>query len=150
MIAKLTVLYDAECGFCCRCAKWLLTQRRHVRIECLPNGSPYVQELFPGLRKLPKAELTVIDDQGGVYLGANAWLMSLWALTEYRTWARRLASPTLKPMAREAFELVSSNRRSLSTLLSLHTDASAAHALKMAVPDGGRCDEGTCGHPQHA
>jgi predicted DCC family thiol-disulfide oxidoreductase YuxK len=150
VISKLTVLYDAECGFCCRCAKWLLTQRRHVRVECLPHGSPYVKELFPGLRELPKAELIVIDNHGGVYVGTNAWIMSLWALTEYRTWARRLASPALRPFAREAFEIVSMNRSLLSGILGLKSEAAVAQALRAAVPEGGRCEEGTCAHPQGA
>lgn len=152
MIKKLTVLYDADCGFCTRCARWLLSQRRHVRLECLPHGSPYLQEVFPGLRALPKAELTVIDDEGGVYYGGNAWLMSLWALEEYRPWAKRLATPALRPFAREAFEVVSSNRRLIGSILGMRNDDAVARALRAAVDpaEHARCTDGRCGHPTHA
>lgn len=148
MIRKLTVLYDADCGFCVRCARWLLGQRRHVRLECLPHGSPTVAVLFPGLRALPKAELTVIDDQGGVYYGANAWILALWALEDWRAWAKRLASPTLRPFAREVFELVSVNRGAISGLLGLRNDAALARALRTAVDPAQhvRCADGRCGH----
>ena len=37
VITKLYVLYDADCGICTRCARWLAAQRRHVRMECLPQ-----------------------------------------------------------------------------------------------------------------
>lgn len=152
MLTKLFVLYDADCGFCTRCARWLAGQRRHIRLECLPNGSPYLAELFPTLRALPKAELTVIDDQGGVYYGTNAWLMALWALEEYRPWAARLASPALRPFAREAFELVSTNRRGISALLGLRNEAAMARALQAAVdPENHvRCADGHCTPERHA
>ena len=151
MISKLYVLYDAECGFCTRCALWLSAQRRHVRLECLPHDSTWLAELFPGLRKLPKAELTVVDDEGGVYYGTNAWLMSLWALDEYRAWSVRLSSPTLRPFAREAFELVSSNRRNLSALFGLRNEAAIARALRTEVDpaDHIRCADGHCGGGGH-
>lgn len=146
MIQKLYVLFDAECGFCTRCARWLQGQRRHVRMECLPNGSAYIAELFPTLRALPKAELTVIDDQGGVYYGTSAWLMCLWALEEYRPWAARLATPSLRPFAREAFELVSTNRRAISVLLGLRSEAAMARAFQAQFGDvpHHRCEDGAC------
>lgn len=142
MIGKLWVLYDADCGFCTRAARWLLSQRRHVRLEVLPQDSPAVAEAFPGLRPRAKAELTVIDDEGGVYHGADAWLMSLWALVEYRAWAARLAAPALRPLAREAFAVVSVNRLFLSRALGLQSDAAAAEAIRAAAERG--CEEGGC------
>ncbi|MDP2315059.1 MAG: DCC1-like thiol-disulfide oxidoreductase family protein [Pseudomonadota bacterium] len=152
MLTKLFVLYDADCGFCTRCARWLAGQRRHLRLECLPNGSPYIGELFPGLRALPKAELTVIDDQGGVYRGTSAWLMCLWALEEYRPWAARLATPALRPFAREAFELVSTNRRGISALFGLGNEAAVAKALQFAVHPAThvRCADGHCSPSTYA
>lgn len=153
MLTKLYVLYDAECGFCARCATWLAGQRHHVRLECLPNGSVYVGELFPTLRALPKAELTVIDDQGGVYYGTNAWVMCLWALEEYRPWAARLATPAMRPFARELFELVSTNRRGISAILGLRSESAMARALRTQFDPSThvRCPEGHCtpGSPAH-
>lgn len=152
MLTKLFVLYDAECGFCARCARWLAGQRHHIRLECLPNGSPYLAELFPTLRALPKAELTVIDDHGGVYYGTNAWVMCLWALEEYRPWAARLATPALRPFARELFELVSTNRRGISAILGLRSERAMAQALQSQFDPAThvRCGEGECGVEEHA
>ena len=148
MISAITVLYDRECGFCCRAARWLQTQRRHVRIECVPMDSTYVQMLFPDLRKLPKAELTVVDDQGGVYYGTNAWILTLWATEPGRPWSARLARPALKPLAREAFELVSTNRKLLSSLFGLRSDAAVAEAMHATIDPAhhARCGETGCVH----
>ena len=148
MIGAITVLYDRECGFCCRAARWLQTQRRNVRIECVPMDSTYVQMLFPDLRKLPKAELTVVDDQGGVYYGTNAWILTLWATESGRPWSARLARPALKPLAREAFELVSTNRKLLSSLFGLRSDAAVAEAVHATIDPAhhARCGETGCTH----
>jgi hypothetical protein len=40
--------------------------------------------------------------------------MCLYALEEYRDWALRLASPLLLPLARQAFDTLSKNRRAIS------------------------------------
>jgi len=118
MIHRLTVLYDADCGFCVRCRDWLLRQPAFVDLEMLAAGSPEAARRFPDLleSKTPE-ELVVVDDRGGFYRGARAWLMCLWALSEYREWAGRLASPLLLPFARGAFAFVSSRRRTLSELM---------------------------------
>lgn len=146
MIRGIYVLYDDECGFCSRCAAWLRAQPSHVWVVCLPRSSERIPKLFPGLRELPRAELTVIDDQGGVYLGSNAWIVSLWALRDWRAWSARLASPTLRPMARDIFELVSHNRATISAALGLRGDAAVVQAVKAALPDGRhvRCEDGAC------
>src|SRR5688572_30039373 len=104
---KLTVLYDAECGFCVRCRWWLLNQPRFVDMEFLPAGGPDARRRYPELTTSGAVEeLIVVDDEGGVYRGAHAWLMCLWALMEYREWSGWLASPALLPLARGAFALV--------------------------------------------
>jgi predicted DCC family thiol-disulfide oxidoreductase YuxK len=146
-IQRITVLYDPECGFCCRCASWLQQQPARVWLYVMPQG-PEVWERFPGLRRLPKAELTVIDDRGGVYFGDNAWILCLWALREWSSWAHRLARPNLRPLARDAFELVSHNRGLVSGMLGLKSDAVLAHRLQNALPeDHRRCEGDHCGAP---
>ena len=55
-------------------------------------------------------DLTVISDQGAVYLGPKAWLMVLWSLSRYRDWSYRLASPELLPTTRRVVSLVSQHR----------------------------------------
>lgn len=144
MIQRITVLYDDQCGFCCRCARWMQQQRARIWLEVMAQG-PQVQARFPGLRPLRESELTVIDDRGGVYYGDNAWILCLWALTDWSAWAHRLARPALRPMAREAFELVSHNRHLMSQMLGLRSDAALARRMAEALPeDHHRCDDEGC------
>jgi predicted DCC family thiol-disulfide oxidoreductase YuxK len=117
---KLTVLYDAACGFCVRCRWWLLHQPKFVEMDFVPAGSAEAAERFPGLCSPGVVdEFLVVDDEGGVYRGAHAWLMCLWALAEYREWSEWLSAPALLPLARGAFAMVSSNRKKISGLLGL-------------------------------
>ena len=131
---KLTVLYDAACGFCVRCRWWLVHQAKYVDMDFCPAGSAEAQERFPELGSPGTVEeLVVVDDEGGVYRGTQAWLMCLWALVEYREWAGRLASPALMPLARGAFVLLSSKRRALSSFLGLEPGV-LADELRRAEP----------------
>ena len=144
MIQRITVLYDDQCGFCCRCARWMQQQRARIWLEVMPQG-PQVQARFPGLRQLQKSELTVIDDRGGVYYGDNAWILCLWALADWSAWAHRLARPALRPMAREAFELVSHNRHLMGQMLGLRSDADLARRMAAALPEHHRrCEDQAC------
>jgi hypothetical protein len=70
-----------------------------------------------------------------VWLGDRAFLMCLWALRAYRGWARRLASPALRPLARQAFEAVSRNRASVSGLLGLKSETELRKRLsEVTIP----------------
>ena len=117
MIQQVFVVYDDRCGFCCSCARWLEAQPKAVHVECVARGNPRMAELFPDLPTPPKADLTVVDDHGGVYYGDNAWLMAMWSLQDWRVWSFLLAWPTLRPVARFAFELISAGRHGLYPLL---------------------------------
>jgi len=113
----LTVLYDERCPLCIRSARWLQAQEAFLQVETVAAGSAearrrYGEALSPGAK-----ELTVVDDRGGVYRGTDAWLMCLFALVDYRQWALRLSTPSLKPLARTAFEALSANRGRVSRLL---------------------------------
>ena len=90
----LTVLYDAECGFCAHCRRWLERQRSHLELEFLPRASPQAAARFPGLDP-GDDELVVIDDRGGVYRGPDAFVMCLYALEAYRPWALRMSSSSM-------------------------------------------------------
>jgi hypothetical protein len=61
-------------------------------------------------------DVTVIGDDGGVYWGAKAWLMCLWALRQYREWSYRLSTPELLPTARRVVSMISQNRYHLERL----------------------------------
>lgn len=114
----LTVLYDGACEFCIRCRRWLERQPKFVELAFLQAGTPAVHALYPDLRDWDRVdELVVVDDAGGVYRGARAWVMCLYALVEYREWSAVLAGPALLPLAKRAVEIFSRNRRWVSSWL---------------------------------
>ena len=120
----LYVLFDAECGLCQRCRRWLQSQPSFVELKFLPLQSPEAGCRFPGIERFhPREQLLVVSDEGAVYQGPHAWIMCLWALREYREWSQRLASPALLPWARRACELLSDHRLTLSAWFKNHGDA---------------------------
>ena len=140
-MTKLTVLYDAECGFCVRCRWWLIHQPKYVEMDFCPAGSPEVHERYPELSAPGTVEeLVVVDDDGGVYRGTDAWLMCLWALVEYREWADWLSGPATRHLARGAFALDSDNRKKISGWLGLIPEADIAEEMRRAEPP--RCVPG--------
>jgi predicted DCC family thiol-disulfide oxidoreductase YuxK len=99
--------------------------------------------MFPELKNIASEnDLAVVSDTGEVYLNNSAWIMVLYALEEYREWACRLAHPMLAPFARQAFEMISKNRHTISRWLSHDRPEEIAGELKRvplapcAVPDG--------------
>jgi predicted DCC family thiol-disulfide oxidoreductase YuxK len=145
MISKITVLFDAKCGFCCRCRNWMLSQSRFLEIEFLPKESIGARERYPDIDSVDD-ELLVIDDEGGLYRGPSAFLMCLYALTEYREWSVRLSNPALMPLARKGFELVSTRRHHINEWLGLETDDQVKDQLEQTVgPGAPRCVGSTAG-----
>jgi predicted DCC family thiol-disulfide oxidoreductase YuxK len=107
----LTVLYDPTCGLCCRTREWLSQQHRLVELVFVPCKSGEARRRFPQLNHdLTDQDFTVISNQGAVYSGPKAWLMVLWALTQYREWSYRLASPELLPTTKRVVSLISQHR----------------------------------------
>ena len=136
----LHVLYDSNCGFCVHCRKWLERRPVFLVLEFIPRNSPEVEFRFPGLRRanLPE-ELVVISDEGGVYHGASAWVMCLYALQEYREWALRLSRPALLPFARRVCELISKNRLVLSRLFRSSLDEEIVEKINTLFPPSQEC-----------
>jgi predicted DCC family thiol-disulfide oxidoreductase YuxK len=131
---RLYVLYDPSCGLCTRVKGWLVQQPAYIQIHPIAAGSPQALQLFPTLPKGEKAgELVVISDNGGVYFGDHAWIMCLYALREYRVMAKRLSSPKLQPLAREAFALISRYRHSISKWLGLMPEAEIRAKLQDVI-----------------
>ena len=142
---KLTVLYDADCAFCRRCRAWLLRQATFLELEFVPADSWEVERRFPGLEPSDTPdELVAISDEGGVYRGPHAFIMCLYALRKYRDLALWLARPWVRPLARQALGLLSSQRGLLSRFL---TDSGSVERLlqKELVCSPGRKGPGTCG-----
>lgn len=120
----LYVLFDGTCEFCIRCRRWLDRQPKFIDLVFIPAGSGMVKRRFPDLRDLDKVEqLVVISDAGGVYRGARAWVMCLYALREYREWSATLAGAAMMPLARRAFEFFSRNRHWISGWLTPSEDS---------------------------
>lgn len=110
-MTALTVLYDPTCGLCRRAHGWLAQEGKLVELVFVPCKSEEARRRFPQLdHDLTAKDLTVVGDQGEVYLGPKAWLMVLWALSQYREWSYRLASPELLPTARRVVSLISHHR----------------------------------------
>jgi predicted DCC family thiol-disulfide oxidoreductase YuxK len=122
----LYVLYDAHCGLCTQARDWLRRQPAYVNLRVLPSDSDEARRNFDGL---PIGELAVVSDSGEVWLGENAFVICLWALRAYRGWARKLASPALRPLARQAFAVVSRNRKVASSVLGLESEAELKRRL---------------------
>jgi predicted DCC family thiol-disulfide oxidoreductase YuxK len=126
----LYVLFDADCELCVRCRNWLAQQPAFVPLVFIALQSDEAQRRFPGLDALkPDKQLLVISDEGAVYRGANAWIMCLWALENYRQHAQRLGHPILLPLAKSVCELLSRNRFFLSDALFRQEAHSAARKL---------------------
>jgi predicted DCC family thiol-disulfide oxidoreductase YuxK len=116
----LNVLYDPTCGLCRRAHEWLAQQQKLVELVFVPCKSEEARRRFPQLdHELTARDLTVIGDRGEVYMGSKAWLMVLWALSQYREWAYRLSTPELLPTTRRVVSLISQNRYQISRVAGL-------------------------------
>ena len=134
---RLYLLYDGDCTLCRRLRDWLEDQPHWLQLDLLPANSNAAKKLFPSLASNARPEeLVVVTDEGHYYKGNHAWIMCLYALTEYRDWAYRLAHPTLLPLARQAFEALSHNRTRISRWL-MADDAEIAKELATVKPS---CD----------
>lgn len=112
-IGSLTVLYDAGCPLCRGARRWLSGRAQIVPLSFVPAGSAEAHRLFPGLdHAATLRDLTVIADDGAVYVGDGAWAACLWALADYRGMAERLTSPRLLPAARRFIAAASAVRES--------------------------------------
>ena len=128
---KLFILYDANCQFCRRCRNWMEAQPAFLEISFVPARSAEAQCRFPGIEKYEaNNELTVISDEGGVYQGSNAFIMCLYALTDFREWSLRLSRPALLPFARQMFDFISNNRVGFSKWFRASNDEQLAGALE--------------------
>lgn len=115
---NLFVLYDSKCALCAECKHWIASQRQIVRVTFIAAASAEARRLFPNLEhERTEQELTAIGDAGEVYHGAKAWLMCLWALADYRSWAAMISSPELMPSAQKIIATISANRKKISHLI---------------------------------
>lgn len=130
---SLTVVYDQECGLCRRLGAWVAAQPKWIGIRLLPSHA--ASRVYPTLAdRIAHDELIVVSEDGRVYLGDHAWLMCLYALKDYRSWAKRMSTPSLLPLARSAFAILSANRRRISSWLQLKSDDELVVELSAVNP----------------
>lgn len=128
---RLYVLYDERCGLCRWAKEWALAQPAYFPLTFLAAGSEQAIQLFPGLSKAQEPqELVAVSNRGEVYRNDSAWIMCLFALEDYREWANRLATPALRPLARQAFAFVSKQRGNLSRWIGLADDHEITATLR--------------------
>lgn len=110
-------------------------QPAYLDIEFLAAGCDRARMLFPELcHDENPPELVVVTDEGDVYTGDGGWIVCLYALVQYRSWSYRLANPSLRALARNAFELLSANRQSISHALMLKSDDEIARQMSSHAP----------------
>ncbi|GAA0509001.1 hypothetical protein Ade02nite_62490 [Paractinoplanes deccanensis] len=110
-ITAFTVLFDAGCPICRAGRRWLEGRAQLVPLEFVPAGSGAARERFPGLdHEATLRDITVVGDDGSVFVGDGAWVACLWALADYRGMAERISSPALLPSARKFIAAVSAIR----------------------------------------
>jgi predicted DCC family thiol-disulfide oxidoreductase YuxK len=115
-IGSFTVLYDEGCPICRTARRWLAGRPQLVPLTFVPAGSAEARARFPGLdHEATLRDITVIADNGYVYVRDGAWLACLWALADYRAAAERLSSPQLLPAARRFIAAASAVRESTRT-----------------------------------
>jgi predicted DCC family thiol-disulfide oxidoreductase YuxK len=132
---RLNVIYDADCPLCRRCREWLQNQVAFIPLIFTPLQALDLEERFPGIgRYQPRKQLVVISDEGGIYCGAAAWIMCLYALEDCRELAVRLSHPRLMPLARRVCEMISQRRLTLSRVLHLAEKHELAGALPLEPP----------------
>src|SRR5450432_70072 len=95
---SLTVLFDETCPLCVRCRDWLYLQDKWVLMTFVPCHSSLAREKFGDVPWLGE-ELVVVSERGDVWAGAAAFIVSLWALKEWREWSYRISGPELAPLA---------------------------------------------------
>ena len=112
----LTVFYDGKCGLCHACRQWLSSQPKFLALRFVAFQSEEAKTILPTLGDYqPDRQLIVFSDDGGLYLGDEAWIMCLYALIDCREWAQRLATPALRPLAKRLCKALSKHRLALSS-----------------------------------
>lgn len=113
---ELTVLFDADCGFCSRCAMALERLDVHRRLWLLPLQSAAPDHGTPGHEELLNA-LHVRDGEGRWVRGGAACLRIAAAIPALRPLAVAGRLPVLRALVEPAYRLVARNRHGLGRLL---------------------------------
>ena len=73
-LAPLTLVYDADCGFCVRSLEWVKAADRAGRIQYLASRDPHVFSRFPMLREADfRHAMYAVSDSVEVFRGFFAF-----------------------------------------------------------------------------
>jgi len=112
----LTVLYDAECGFCSRCAAVLRRLDRAHRLRLVPlQSAPTSVPGAPSAASLLET-MHVVDAAGRWATGGAAWLRIAAVIPALRPLSAVGSLPLCRWGVERLYEVVSRNRRRLSRL----------------------------------
>jgi len=102
-VRRLVLLYDAQCPLCTFLRNWLARQRQLVPLDLVPAGSDEARRRCPGIDHVATlSEITLVGDGGQIYRGPAAWVVTLWALSEYRPLSHKFSTPAGARLARAA------------------------------------------------
>ncbi|MFF1759131.1 thiol-disulfide oxidoreductase DCC family protein [Streptomyces sp. NPDC058266] len=102
-VRRLILLYDAQCPLCTFLRNWLARQRQLVPLDLVAAGSEEARRRCPGIDHVSTlSEITLVGDSGQIYRGPAAWVVTLWALSEYRPLSHKFSTPAGARLARAA------------------------------------------------
>jgi predicted DCC family thiol-disulfide oxidoreductase YuxK len=152
----LYVLYEPDCELCRRCRQSLQAQSKYLLKSFYAQRGQEACVKFP--KVVPPAgervqHLIVVADSGEVDRKRPAWIMCFYNLREYRALAMRLARPSLRPLARRAYQLVSRHRQWISGWFQPRqqhpTDEALADRIQAETQRLPSCNDALC-HRDHA
>src|SRR5439155_11147342 len=109
-VTRITIVYDATCPLCVRCAEWIATEPQFVSVELLPSQSERATARYGAVPWLGQ-ELVAVSDDGAVWAGPAAFLVALWTLERWREWSYVMSGDTFSKMAERFFYALSHKRR---------------------------------------
>ena len=114
---KLTVLFDADCGFCGRSAMLVhrLDRRRWIRFTPLQRSGQTIPGA-PGMERL-MATIHVVDAAGRWSTGGAAWLRIMDLVPVLRPIAAVGRLPLVRGLVEPAYAMIAARRHELSRLL---------------------------------
>jgi len=114
---RLTVFYDADCGFCSHCAAVLRAVDRGHRLDLVPLGRAATRfpEAPPTEALLDK--MHACDAAGRWFIGGQAWIRVADAVPLLRPLAVVARLPLIRSLVEPVYSVVARNRHNLSRLL---------------------------------
>lgn len=113
----LTVLYDADCGFCSHCAAVLRALDRGGRLDLVPlTGAATRFPDAPPIEQLMD-KMYARDESGRWFIGGQAWVRIADALPLLRPLGIVARLPLVRILVEPVYAVVARNRHNLSRLL---------------------------------